>query len=205
MSLANEQVVDRFIPKRIGHKHTVDDWFNLIQTSAQQIEQESGKLSRSTVVAVYCAAARQLPLYGSAVFRVQHIGQWALPSELGTILLFVSSADLTFMVDIAVNAEGVQLLDPISKDKMKSLPFTHILRWFATTNGLSIVTGPRYAREETGNTLVLHTSQATQIGLILSLYFEHLLETINEVQALQDYTAKEAGQLSFKKGDILFY
>lgn len=103
-SLAMDQVVDRYIPARVFYKHSVEEWYNLIVADAKQIEEESGKLSRSMIVAyvvdiffvtyclsnilrfcrVYCAAVRQLPLYGSAVFRVQHVGQWALPAELGT-------------------------------------------------------------------------------------------------------------------------
>lgn len=186
-SLTPEQAVDRFIPKRLVFKHTTEEWYDLIQTDAKVIEAEFGKRPpRSAVIAIYCAAVRQLPLYGSSVFRVQHAGQWALPSEL----------------DIAVDRTGLQLLDPISKDSIKSLPFSHMLRWYGTANGLYIITTPRRSKED-NTTLLLQTSQATQVVIIMNMYFSVMLDKDNEFQAITEYTAQDSQYISFKRGEIL--
>lgn len=179
--------MDRYIPKRLVFKHTTDEWYELIQNDANVIEAEFGKKPpRSAVIAIYCAAVRQLPLFGSAVSRVKYAGQWALPSE----------------IDIAVDKTGLQLLDPISKDNIKSLPFIHLLRWYGTANGLYVVTAPRYSRED-NSTLLLQTSQAAQIVIVMDMYFAVLLDQTNEFQAILEYKAADSQYISFKRGEVL--
>ncbi len=82
--------------------------------------QERTKLMRD-----YVNRARQWPLFGCARFAVQHN------------LTRKSTVDAT----IAINKDGVHLLEIYSQTPLRSFPFSHISSWTPTRTAFTIVTG----------------------------------------------------------------
>lgn len=187
--------MEQYIPKPLHHKHNALAWNSLVQGAVVTMEMQLGSsvVDPSELMSSYYDAVQQLPLYGYTIFRVQHVGQWALPIEL----------------DVAVGRKGIQLIDPVSKDKLRWLPFTLLLHWEVATNTnaaprLSITTlQPAGSLDDP--VLVLQSVHAEDISLLLLEYNNILKENTTRVRAFADQLSDESNPqlLSFKVGTIL--
>ena len=185
-------IATQYIPKLLQYKHDADTWASLVQGAVVAMEIKGSKPDRDDLVQIYCDAVRQLPLYGCAVFRVQHIGQWALPIE----------------IDLVVGKRGVQLSDPVSKDNFRFLPFTVLLKWEVTTapgaiSQLAITTLQPIGSSDS-SMLLLQSAQAADIALLLHEYNSVVKENAECVRAHTDHlNDSDPKLLCFKEGDVL--
>jgi hypothetical protein len=162
-------------------QHTEEEWKALIQQAARSLDVDSA--GREDLVQMYCEAAQQLPLYGSAVFRAQHVGQWTLPPE----------------VDVTINKSTMQILDPVSKDLLNTLPYANLLHWEAHNLNLSIKTN----HQVEDPVLKLQSPNAEDMAIILTEYGAIQLEAATALLASVGHTSSDPNLLNFNKGDVI--
>ncbi len=86
---------EQYIPRPLFYLHTGDEWLKLIKAEVPKLKDKS----KDQLERLYMAIVKQLPLYGSSVFAVQHKSTWTIPPAF----------------TLVINANGIQFLKSDTK------------------------------------------------------------------------------------------
>ncbi|XP_065887692.1 unconventional myosin-VIIa-like [Dysidea avara] len=156
------QVLKMLIPADLVRQgYSPDDWKKAIIASFNKHTAKSQNDAKVAFLKIIC----KWPTFGSAFFEVK---QQTEPHFPETLL-------------IAINKNGVSLIDPSSRDILANYPFTKISNWSSGNNYFHMTIGNLVR----GSRLLCETSLGYKMDDLLTSYISLMLATMNKQKKIE--------------------
>jgi hypothetical protein len=144
----NESTLSKFVPQPLLSQRMATDWIKQLSASWQK---NAGKSERAAKRA-YLEKVSEWELYGSAVFYAR---QKAQPNDIA----------------LAINRDGIHILDRTTKQILKSHPYNSISNWSPSESAFTIIAGSLVKPMR----LVFETHEAIHMSELFQAYIDALV------------------------------